>query len=72
MSTDLPISAAILLKAASVVFGLLALWPALRARHLPDRSASDPDRRRRVNYLASYVLTSVSILLFAAIGFVDR
>jgi hypothetical protein len=61
---------AILLKTASIAFALLGgLW-SLRARSLPSIDGHDPDRRRRLHYMGSYAMTSVSILLLAAIGFI--
>jgi hypothetical protein len=70
MWSDIAINAAVLLKIASVFFGFLAVWPAMRARSLVDASVEDPDRGRRRLYLTSYFLTTISILLFSAISLV--
>ena len=70
MWSVITINAAVSLKIASIFFALLAVWPAMRARKLADASAGDPDRNRRRLYLTSYFLTTVSILLLSAIGFV--
>jgi hypothetical protein len=61
---------AIILKAASISFGILGGVASLYARSAAPCSLEDPDRLKRRWYLASYGLTSLSILLFAAIGFV--
>jgi hypothetical protein len=70
MWSDFAINTAMLLKIASVFFGFLAVWPAISARRLADASVEDPDRSRRRLYLVSYFLTTISIVLFSAIGFV--
>jgi hypothetical protein len=70
MLVGISLSTAAILKAGSVLFALLAMWPAMRARTLPDGSENDPDRNRRRYYLVSYFLTTISVLFFAAIGFV--
>jgi hypothetical protein len=70
MLVGIPLNTAVILKVGSVLFAVLAIWPAMRARSLPDGSGIDPDRRRRRHYLASYFLTTISVLLLAAIGFV--
>ena len=58
------------LKVASVTFAVLGgLW-SLRAQSVLRIDGPDPDRLRRLHYLGSYAMTSVSILLLAAIGFV--
>lgn len=61
---------AIILKIVSVSFGLLGGGASIYARQAPVSVAEDPDRIKRRWYLASYALTSVSIFVFAAIGFV--
>jgi hypothetical protein len=61
---------AIILKMASIAFAVLGgLW-SLRARSVLCVDGPDPERLRRLHYLGSYAMTSVSILLLAAIGFV--
>lgn len=61
------VSIPLLLKLASVFFAVVAVWPSVSARNLSNDGVSSEDRRRR-RYLLSYALTSVSILLFCAIG----
>lgn len=61
---------AMMLKVASIAFAVLGGFWSLRARAVPLADGADPDRMRRMHYLGSYVMTSVSILLLAAIGFV--
>jgi hypothetical protein len=61
---------AMLLKVASIAFAVLGgLW-SLRARSVLRVDGPDPDRMRRLHYMGSYAMTSVSILLLAAIGFI--
>lgn len=61
----------ILLKITSVAFAVLGGVVSIRARTVPAAAAPcDADRNRRRWYLASYALTSISMLLFAAIGFI--
>ena len=60
----------VLLKTASVGFAILGGVVSLRARSVPAAGPDDSDRYKRRWYLASYALTSVSILFFAAAGFV--
>ena len=53
-----------------IAFAVLGgLW-SLRARTVRRVDGPDPDRLRRLHYLGSYAMTSVSMLLLAAIGFV--
>lgn len=60
----------IALKIAAVVFAVAGgLW-SLRAGRMPLVDGPDPDRNRRRHYVGSYVLTSISMLLLASIGFV--
>ena len=58
------------LKLASIVFAVLGGAWSLHAAKVPLVDGPDPDRRRRLHYIASYALTSVSILLLASIGFI--
>jgi hypothetical protein len=63
---DLPV----VLKIASVSLAILGAAVSFYARSVPLAQQDDPDRMKRRWYLVSYGLTSASILLFAAIGFV--
>jgi hypothetical protein len=61
---------AILLKIASIGFACLGgLWSVWTGR-TSDRDSESSDSSRRAHYLVSYALTSISMLLFAAIAFV--
>jgi hypothetical protein len=61
---------AILLKIASIGFACLGgLW-SVWTRQSRDRDSESSDRSRRAHCLVSYGLTSISMLLFAAIAFV--
>lgn len=58
-----------MLKALSIVLALVGATWSLLAQRMPLETGPDPDRRRRRHYLASYSVTSLSILAFACIGF---
>jgi hypothetical protein len=60
---------AVVLKLAAIAFAVLGGVWSLHAAKVPLIDGPDPDRRRRRHYIASYALTSVSMLLLASIGF---
>jgi len=59
----------VILKLVSVSLALLGGGASVYARSLSPHGAEDPDRIKRGWYLVSYALTSASIIVFAAIGF---
>lgn len=59
---------AVTLKYLAVILAVIGGVWSIAAQRLPLESGNDPDRRRRQHLLGSYAVTSLSVLLIAAIG----